>query len=301
MQPLAPVIAEVRKVADMPAGRFAANVKATLDWIVPNVDDASIVQWVLIEDAMLRTQDGDLDGAWESCQAALNVARSLGDEPVEVVQNVRAIRVTRAIRLMERTLAAGIVPDQRLAETQALLHDEMSHPTLLIALRGSRAITHHCCTLLQNGHASLAEAKRMAASNFTPPGIVEEVKGMLGRPEIKPAHAWLVRYLTQAVEIAKQPERTRMAALKELEKRSMTRRSWHVCSRRNSTGSPAERPTALCSAAPWRAWPPSAFAWYTTAGRRRSMNWPLPSCCPRSRSIRSTASTCAVGRRSTAS
>jgi hypothetical protein len=47
---------------------------------------------------------------------------------------------------------------------------------------------------------------------------VEQVKGYLARPEIKPAHAWLLHYSTQAVEIAKGPEHEAMPALEAHEK-----------------------------------------------------------------------------------
>jgi hypothetical protein len=98
------------------------------------------------------------------------------------------------------------------------LHEEAQHPSLLITLRSARAFVHHSCVLLETGKASLAEARRMAAGNPGPPDFADEVIGMLRRSEVKPAHAWLLRYLNQAVEIAERPEQEIEPALVELEK-----------------------------------------------------------------------------------
>jgi hypothetical protein len=218
LQPLAPVLVEARKVVDMPQGRFATNVKPTLNWTLRNVDDASLTIWVLSSDAMLRSQDDDADGAWTNCHAAFNVGRALGDEPVEVVQLTRGLDATRAVRLMERTLAQGTVADKRLATMQTLLEDEMKHPALLIAMRASRGIVDHSCHLLETGEASLAEARRMASNVPGPPGIRDELEGFLDRSSVKPAHAWLLHYLNQAVEIARGPDQDVEAGLFELQK-----------------------------------------------------------------------------------
>jgi hypothetical protein len=123
----------------------------------------------------------------------------------------------QAIRAMERTLAQGPVGEQALAETQDLLRDDMVHPALLIWLRGMRAHEHHWFTELAAGRASLAQAKELAAGNLKEPGVAKEIKGVLARHEIKPAHAWLVRCWTRAVEIAKRPGTDTEKALQELE------------------------------------------------------------------------------------
>ena len=218
LKPFAPAMADVPKLVDLSQGRFASNVKPTLNWSVWNADQANITNWLLESDAMLHLSDGDRDRAWRDCHAMLNVARSLGDEPVMVVQSVRAHTAGRAARLMERMLAHGVVAEAWLAETQALLEDEIKHPTLLISLRGSRAIVDHSCRLLEEGRASLAEAKRMATGSFGPPGIRDEVEAYFSRGGIKPAHAWLLRYMNQAVEIAKRPDHEAGPALVELDK-----------------------------------------------------------------------------------
>jgi hypothetical protein len=218
LQPLAPIRTESRKIADMPSGRYATNVKAELSWIIPNVDRANSTSWLLENDVALRIADAEMEDAWVSCQTVLNAGRSLGDEPLQVVQIVRGRIAGRAVGLMERTLAHGVVPEPRLAATQELLRDELTHPAVLISLRSNRAMVHHLCSLLQSGRANLSEAKRMFAGSSGPGDVVDQVQGFLGRPEIKPAHTWLLHYTTQAVEIGKRPEHEVPSALTELEK-----------------------------------------------------------------------------------
>jgi hypothetical protein len=203
--PFVPHIVEARKIADLPEGRFPSNVKATLSWTVSNVDQANLIVWLLLEEAILRLQDGDADGAWRSCQAALNAGRSLGDEPLWVAQMVRSGIAVRATRVLERTLAQADITEARLTAVQTVLEAETRHPTLLLALRGTRAITHHSFELIETGKASLAQALTPSANFGPPPTVTEEVKSFLGRPAVKPAHAWMLRHLTRAVEIAKDP------------------------------------------------------------------------------------------------
>jgi hypothetical protein len=219
LAPLAPVLTEARKVIDLPRGRFPTNVKQTLSWTVWNADQVNIVSWLLVSEAVLRLQDDDANGAWSDCLILLNVARSLGDEPVAVVQSVRARNVARSGWLMERTLAHGVIAEPRLAKAQAQIADELTHPTLLISLRGSRGLIDHTFQLLEAGRASLAEAKQMVAPTSRAPGIREEIAGYLDRGSIRPAHAWLLRHMNEAIEIAKGPEIEVEPALEELQKK----------------------------------------------------------------------------------
>jgi hypothetical protein len=217
LEPLGQCLVEGRKVASLPEGRFATNVRAELNWTIANHDWASCTAWLLKLDVLLRIQDDDIDGAWESCQASLNAMRALGDEPLWPIQGRRTKGAGEAVALMERALAHGSVPEKPLAGTQALLRAELNHPALLIALRGGRAQVDHCFDLLESGKASLSEAKRLFSFKSGPGDVVEQVHGFLGMPEVVPAHAWLLRFHTRAVEIGKRPEPECMAALDELE------------------------------------------------------------------------------------
>ena len=56
----------------MPEGRFAFNISPHVFEVMPHVDNATITIWLLQNDARLCAQDGDFEGAWASCQAALH-------------------------------------------------------------------------------------------------------------------------------------------------------------------------------------------------------------------------------------
>src|SRR5262249_20563595 len=76
-----------RKVAELPRGRYVVHYSP--DWIgtlIPHVDQARDLQNLLQYDAMLRSQDGDADGALESCRAIFNTGRSIGDELFAISQ-----------------------------------------------------------------------------------------------------------------------------------------------------------------------------------------------------------------------
>jgi hypothetical protein len=205
LKPLAAVLIEARKIAELPAGRFPFNTAPAVFETARHIDSAGITTWLLQNDARLRIEEGDPEGAWVSCQAILNTGRSLGDEPTQIAQYRRLAGATEAIRLMERTLAHGVVPEPALAATQALLDEERRHPALLLAVRGFRASFHHWFTEMEAGRASVAQAKLLAAGSGSPPGVVQELTGLWSRHELKPAHAWLIRYSTRAIEIVKQP------------------------------------------------------------------------------------------------
>jgi hypothetical protein len=214
---VAPLVAAVRKVADLPRGRFPCNVRRELDWTIANIDYAGTTARLLQWDANVRLADDDGEGAWRNSVAVVNVGRSLGDEPLEFVQLRRGAIVAQGVRLMERTLAQREISAPALADAQRLLEDELQHPAFLIAVRGCRGVMDHSCTLLEAGQASLAQARRMAARTFGPVPLQDEVRGYFDRPMVKPAHAWLLRYLTQAAEIAKRPANEIEPALAELE------------------------------------------------------------------------------------
>src|SRR5437660_1454383 len=79
-----------RKLADLPKGRhpitYAANFFTT---IFTNIQDVRQIATLLADDALLRAQEDDVEGALTSCRGILNAARSVGDEPCMIAQLVR--------------------------------------------------------------------------------------------------------------------------------------------------------------------------------------------------------------------
>ncbi|MSQ93930.1 MAG: hypothetical protein EXR98_05160 [Gemmataceae bacterium] len=218
LKPLAAPLADAHKVAELPTGRHHVDMSKPLEINLPHVDRGRFIVRLLSYDGMQHLHAGDFDSAWVCCRASLNIARSFGDEPIDVTQSVRAGENRNAIRQVERTLAHGQVKDKALAEMQKLLYEEFKHPALLIAVRGERAMIHEIFSHVEAGKISAAELRQLGAQTWgVPPGVKEEVAGYLSRHEFKPAHAWLLRYLTEAVEIVKLSGDSPEVPLRELE------------------------------------------------------------------------------------
>src|SRR5262249_20355115 len=77
LEQLQPALATARKLADLPRGRHA--VAWSPDYIgtlMPHINDVRTVARLLVLDAAMRADSGDIDGALESARAALNAGRS---------------------------------------------------------------------------------------------------------------------------------------------------------------------------------------------------------------------------------
>jgi hypothetical protein len=214
LAPLLPVLVDARKIATFPHGYFSVDwASDPLVILLRHFDHCGTACWLLSLDASIRAQDGDWAGAWVACDAMLNAARALGDEP-GVVQLGRVARHrAEALCTMERVLGQGTLPESVLAATQKTLKEEAGHPALLIYLRGRRASVHHSFLALESGTISLARFKE---GGFGEPGFNQQVKAYFSRHEIKPAHAWVLIYWTRAVEIAKGPPAQQEQALAKL-------------------------------------------------------------------------------------
>ncbi|HZZ82703.1 MAG TPA: PIG-Y family protein, partial [Gemmataceae bacterium] len=116
---------EARKLKDMPRGKFVIPIKGN-----PLTMDFSDIQRsretcnVLYVDALLRAQDGDLDGAAESCQAILNTAGAFRHHPILIGYLVRVAEQAIAIGAIERLLAQGTVAEPHLKKLQDQLERE---------------------------------------------------------------------------------------------------------------------------------------------------------------------------------
>ncbi len=144
------------KLADMPRGRhhlhFARNPIETL---LPDQQKSREIVNLLVYEAMRQSQQGEAKNALASCRAALNAARSLGDEPIFISQLIRFAGVVHTCQAIERTLAQGEPPPEDMAALQKLLEDEDALPSLLIALRGERASLHKVFEGVEKGEVSV--------------------------------------------------------------------------------------------------------------------------------------------------
>jgi hypothetical protein len=222
-----PGLATARDLVNFPQGRYPSRWMTFYD--AEEMHRSNLVhevEMVLELDVYLRAQEGDIDGALTSCQALLNVDRSVGDSPSSTAQLHRQSSATRFVKFIQRTLAQGEASETSLAAAQRLLEEEDTQPVLLTYLRGERVCDDR---LLQSIHAgetelSLIVKKRHAAANSGRiHEILQEIRKFLGLDAdnddkqkdwtfelfrtiiVKRNRAWLLKFSTQLVEIAKWP------------------------------------------------------------------------------------------------
>lgn len=212
LQEHAAALAEARKLVDHPGGRavliWAPDYVSTL---VPHVQEAREITALLFLDAVQRAHSGDPDAALRSARAALNAGRAIGDEPFVISQLVRMACEAHSVRAIERTLAQGRPSEEALAVTQRLLADEAACNILLASMRGERAWQHGLMEAMVSGQAS------PAALRLGPTGLNDRLSDLVGGSMARQAHPYLLRALTEMVEIAKLPVHEQEARVKSWE------------------------------------------------------------------------------------
>jgi hypothetical protein len=188
--------------------QWTPNIIGTL---VPHVEQVREVGEHLNYLAMLQSQDGKHDEAWQTSLTILCVPRSFGEDPFLITALVRMGLRARSVASFERCLAHGTVSDTLLAEAQRQLAEEAKEPIFLHALRGERATMDAMMTNLEAGRIKLID--------IFPPGSVSEIEWLYRIPghSAKKDHAWILRFLTEAVENAKLPPTQMRAKMQELE------------------------------------------------------------------------------------
>jgi hypothetical protein len=149
---------EARKLKDLPHGRY--RIPADGNLFTADVDDlqkSRTTIWVLEVDAVLRAQEGDLDGAAESCQAMLNTAGALRGYPSLIGLLVRVAEQTITKIAIERVLAQGTVSEPQLKKLQELLQREADDDGLYQVMRGERAAIHQMYLSVRDGKATISQ------------------------------------------------------------------------------------------------------------------------------------------------
>jgi hypothetical protein len=179
-------------------------------------DATNVTELLEFEAALAVTAEGDPDRAVRSAHSALNVARSIGDEPSIGAQLTRSSCRSRSARIVGQTLAWG-TPTGGLAELQAALLADAEEPLLLNTMRGHRASMHQLFDGL--------EARRFEYREiYTSVGLKEPPLGKPAmfhayRPLLPGDHAEALRRLTEGVAVAKLPPHEQLAAARALPNR----------------------------------------------------------------------------------
>jgi hypothetical protein len=213
------------RIAELPKGRY--RLSWTGDFVrnpnVGHVQDPRKVTELLSYDARLRAQDKDLDGAMKSGLAALNTARSLGDEPSNISQLVRVACAAMATHAIVRVLAQGEPSQDVLMAAQRLLAEDAEDPLLLYAARGERAGMDLFMEAVQDGEIKFLEIRAMlsmrhvlqpTSDSIIPKDALETLQVM---GSIRSQRAKLLGFHTQLVEIGKLPKEEQVARSTELE------------------------------------------------------------------------------------
>jgi hypothetical protein len=205
---------DARRLQDFPRGRFPIHwTEDGLHTLVPHLEQVRSVANLLGYDVLLRARDGDGDGALASARAALNAGRSVGDEPLLISLLVRIACQAVAVRRLEQALAQGLPSDEALAGVQKALEEEARQPLLLIGLRGERASLHRFMTSLEGGKVNLGDM----FGHHGVRNLKEQIDDFLAGNTAESSHAWMLRFLSRAVEIAKRPLGKQRHLFQELE------------------------------------------------------------------------------------
>jgi hypothetical protein len=217
----APALAEARKLGDEGKGRF--NVVWRLDYLSTDMSHLKCTQAVeqLMSLECLRASEaGDAGAALAAARGVLNAGRSLGDEPMLQSCLTRMESHALATKLIERVLAQGQPDEEALAATQRLLEDEAGENLLLIGARAERAGLHGLLLALEDN--------QLRTDDLSPPDdlarqtLHEKLLRVLQDRDMnklgtfEQAHAWVLLYLTEFVEIAKAPVEQQRARLGKL-------------------------------------------------------------------------------------
>lgn len=110
---------------------------------------------LLRADAAMRAEDGDIDGAMESCRALVSTGRSIGDEPTLISMLVHIACGGVGLDATRRVLGQGEPSDAQMASLQELLFDELRQHLFLDSFRGERAMLDEFIRRIRDGELSI--------------------------------------------------------------------------------------------------------------------------------------------------
>jgi hypothetical protein len=211
LQARAEAVRLARTVAEYPRGRHELTIALVItDTLLRETYDARGVGRLLESDAAIRSHDGDLERAIDSCRAVLCVGRSIGDEPFLISQIVRAAIGRSALRAARRVLGQGEPPDAALARFQALVEDERNQPLLLIGMKGERAGRFEMIRRIRDGEIPIDAVRGVRYKQDEIPAFREPATPW-GRLYFDFELSNVLDLMNRAVAIARQPAAKRPA------------------------------------------------------------------------------------------
>lgn len=208
LEKVRPALMEARKLAALPRGRHRLEYKPwVLETLLIDQQETRRIITLLCYDAFRHAQEQYMISALHSCQAAFHTACSLGDEPFAVSQSLRTVGVIQSCQTIERVLAQGEPPPERLGEFQDLLRREDDFPEMLIIARGDRAVAHSLFDALESGAVPFSKL-----ASAIPP-IADPVLARATREELRQGHPAMLAVMSRYVAVARLPIHEQAAAL----------------------------------------------------------------------------------------
>jgi hypothetical protein len=208
---------EARKLKDMHGGRFPITYSPDfISTLMPNQQNARQSMELLQHDATFRAQNGDADGAMESCHALINAGRALGDEPLLISYLIRIAGDTNTVNTVERMLAQGFPKPAPLEDMQRRLKQERAdaahHWTQ--SMRGERAGHDRLAKVIMSGKLRMSMLIGMTGARRNPLEVLQD-HFPVAFAQSYPEH---LRYLNECVEATKLPDPEQIERMAELEK-----------------------------------------------------------------------------------
>jgi hypothetical protein len=214
-----PALRYVERVTDMPRGRHSVHLERNpIATLLPHLQQCRNLLTLLTYESMRRNQRGDSKGALSVCRAALNVARSIGEEPFYVSHLVRIACSVLVCQAIERTLGQGEPSPEDLSALQKLLETEDAFPALLIATRGERAALHKVFEGIERGELTATELERLSSGGrHSQLDRLKDTLLSLWRMDTREDHALFLSFMTRFVKAAQLPMHEQAAVERALD------------------------------------------------------------------------------------
>jgi hypothetical protein len=220
---LTDALAESRKIANFPRGRFA--VEHAPDWMSTSIQDQSDAQLpasILTLDCHEQIAERKLDQALRTIVAQFHIAHCFHDEPGSATQFMRLGQQSVILDSVERLLGQGELRDDDLQRVQRLLEDEAAAQSFVTGLRGDRAGMHQFFDFIMHRDmpvmAAIGEMTRGRATG-RPDNISlwEYAFDIYAPVMVHRSSAWMLKYQTKVLDAASRPAASRYSALRELD------------------------------------------------------------------------------------
>jgi hypothetical protein len=209
----ASVVTVARQFRDSPTGYREPTPPLATGLELEKGDGREAALMLLRIDSFLAIERGeraDLDRVVENLRAALNVSRSISDDPYLRSQSIRSSLRQPAIAQLERALAMAEFP-RGLDQLQADWAADAEEPLLRYAIRGERAYYADLTDKLLSGPPAADEAKSLVDPEFA-----KRFETSKDRVSIPGDYAAFLRWMNKAALATRSPFEEQPAAFKGL-------------------------------------------------------------------------------------